>query len=449
MNPAAIVFLAVALGACNVALRRLYRNPMKRAIALVLFLAGVACVAADEAPNPSAAAWVGTITTEGSVTTVVNESGSVWGGTSTLVEELSIGVDAGEEPYMFGTIGGLAATDDRIFVLDRSIPTVRVFDEQGKHLQDIGREGAGPGELESPSDIKIDDDADRLYVRDYILNRITVFDLAGGLIDTWPLDGTFSTIQPMVSGVGGRLYTKKVVERGDGSGERRMGMVPYAPDGSLGEAIVEPSLPVDAPALPPVVGTGFRFEGPVPFSPRYVWTMSPTLAQVAGTSDRYSFELRGPSATTIVERWVEPVPLASDEAAWHKRARIAINRSFQEDWAWGSAPMPAHKPFFEELYADLDGRIWVRRLGPGVHAGECDEDPDPGPAPGIRYCWQDTVIFDVFEAAGRFLGQVELPQTLRFSSKPLITGDTIILVQEDDAGTIMVKRYRMVRPATS
>ncbi len=39
--------------------------------------------------------WVGTITTEGNVTPVVNESGSMWGGTATLVEQASIGAEAG------------------------------------------------------------------------------------------------------------------------------------------------------------------------------------------------------------------------------------------------------------------------------------------------------------------------------------------------------------------
>jgi hypothetical protein len=30
--------------------------------------------------------WAGTISTQGNVTTVVNESGSVWGGVATIVE---------------------------------------------------------------------------------------------------------------------------------------------------------------------------------------------------------------------------------------------------------------------------------------------------------------------------------------------------------------------------
>jgi hypothetical protein len=35
---------------------------------------------------------------------VINESGSVWGGTARLVEEASIGVEAGNERYMLGNV---------------------------------------------------------------------------------------------------------------------------------------------------------------------------------------------------------------------------------------------------------------------------------------------------------------------------------------------------------
>ncbi len=47
-------------------------------VALIL----VACGPQESAPDTEGT-WVGTITTEGNVTTVVNESGSVWGGTAT------------------------------------------------------------------------------------------------------------------------------------------------------------------------------------------------------------------------------------------------------------------------------------------------------------------------------------------------------------------------------
>jgi len=61
-------------------------------------------------PEPAAdsgdTTWVGTITTEGNVTTVVNESGSVWGGTARLVEEASIGLAVGPEEYIRLSVQG-------------------------------------------------------------------------------------------------------------------------------------------------------------------------------------------------------------------------------------------------------------------------------------------------------------------------------------------------------
>ncbi len=54
----------------------------------------VACGPQESSPDTNDS-WVGTVTTEGNVTTVINESGSLWGGTATLVEEASIGVESG------------------------------------------------------------------------------------------------------------------------------------------------------------------------------------------------------------------------------------------------------------------------------------------------------------------------------------------------------------------
>ena len=80
----------------------------------------VACAPFEDPEASADAAWVGTITTEGNVTTVVNESGSVWGGTATPVEEASIGVDAGDEPYMLDVVSSVWADDRRIYVVTRT-----------------------------------------------------------------------------------------------------------------------------------------------------------------------------------------------------------------------------------------------------------------------------------------------------------------------------------------
>ncbi len=114
-------------------------NVPPRGIAAALLVATSAACASPAPDARSSAAWVGTITTEGNVTTVINESGSVWGGMARLVEEASIGVEAGPEEYMFGNVTAVWGTDGRTFVLDPQIPAVRVYDLAGSHLFDIGR----------------------------------------------------------------------------------------------------------------------------------------------------------------------------------------------------------------------------------------------------------------------------------------------------------------------
>ena len=99
-----------------------------------------ACARAENVAE-GAGSWVGTITTEGNVTTVVNESGSVWGGAAKLVEDLSIGVDSGAEEYMFGIIGAVHATPERIYAVDVQVPVIRMYDHDGVYLGDLGRAG--------------------------------------------------------------------------------------------------------------------------------------------------------------------------------------------------------------------------------------------------------------------------------------------------------------------
>lgn len=91
----------------------------KRSLIAIGLFALIGC--ASGAPDASTAdgTWVGTITTEGNVTTVVNESGSVWGGTARLVEELSIGVAAVAPEDMLAAARGMWDSGDRILLASR------------------------------------------------------------------------------------------------------------------------------------------------------------------------------------------------------------------------------------------------------------------------------------------------------------------------------------------
>ena len=118
--------------------------------------------------------WVGERTVVGDVTTVVNISGSVWGGKARLVEEISIGSLDGDDDDLLGRIRSITCDGERIFVLDDTVPVVRVYDLNGQHLTDFGRDGDGPGEFRRPRSMAINPADGTLFVRDGQNSRINI-----------------------------------------------------------------------------------------------------------------------------------------------------------------------------------------------------------------------------------------------------------------------------------
>jgi hypothetical protein len=187
----------------------------------------------------------------------------------------------------------------------------------------------------------------------------------------------------------------------------------------------------------------------VPHAPGAHFAVLPSAAIVSGISDSYRFEVEHPDGTyTVVERRVELPSVPSEEREWLTDYWTTEMRSVQPDWVWHTNPVPEQRPAFEGFFGDRGGRIWVHRIIGSEAIAQCD--PNAPVAPGVGpSCWRDLYGFDIFEeASGRFLGQVAVPPGARISSFswPAFLEDGPLLVVEDQAGTIMVKRYRLVLP---
>lgn len=98
------------------------------------------------------------------------------------------------------------------------------------------------------------------------------------------------------------------------------------------------------------------------------------------------------------------------------------------------------------------GEILVAREKPAEILSDCEPEPTADPAgyelsaAGFRpagTCFVMSYTIDVFSADGRYLGAFEMPQLHRYS---FIRGDMILTPEEDEAGVVMVKRYRQVLP---
>jgi len=413
--------------------------------ASVVALAVVACSSQESSPD-AIGAWVGSISTEGNVTIVVNESGSVWGGTATLVEEASIGVESGVDEYMFGEVIDLYADDGAIYVVDRQVPAVRAYDHEGRHLRDFGGPGQGPGEYTRPSTVWTTP-AGEVLVLDDGTRRINVYAPDGQpRDDVYPLaTGLFCCPVPWFVDAEGAVWIGHVDWDPRGSVFGYTGTLrEYGPDGATGRVREVPSIEFEAAA---VLGDDGR-PHTLPDSPQFVWSVSPSGRLIVGASDRYRFEIHDlDGSVTHVERSWERTPLSDEEVDWRRRFQIAVNRA---PAGWDGAELPRHMPAFMRFIAARTGEIWVSRPGPNRRLQDC-ADPSGGLEELMSRgpCWERTRTYEVFGPDGRFLGPVDLPDELRRLDQiapPWIAGDRFIAAFSDEAGTIMVKRYRLVLP---
>jgi hypothetical protein len=395
-----------------------------------VLLAG--CASANEATGN----WVGTVSTDGDVTTVVNESGSVWGGNASLVEELSIGVESGPPEYMFGEISWVHADDTGILVGDQQTPAVRQFAADGSHVRDIGGEGEGPGEYQRPEQIAIAPDG-RIFVVDGG-RRINVYDTDGEVLETLPLG----------RGVVRGGYIPLVI---DDAGRPWLVYRDYDlmdPVARQRPTYVLRALTVEGPTGEPrrvpegeVAGAG----NPL-LHPAWHWNVTPSGDLLVGDSGAYRFERRAADGgIMIVERYWEPVPVSEEETAY-----LAHLDTLRETSRLASNPIPATKPAFLALLGASTGETWLLRQGPGFRVPGCNDRP--GSIEEILeadVCWQDALFFDGFDEEGKYLGSVDVPDEMReqirmWARTPHFAGEHLTAVAIDKAGTIMVKRYRIV-----
>ena len=104
--------------------------------------------------------------------TVRTIQGQVWSGNARLEEEISIGSNE-EGPYLFEMITDIEADSEHIYVLDGRASTLRVYDLDGQFIRNIGGPGEGPGEFRIPSQVVIDERANRIGAGRTRISRAT------------------------------------------------------------------------------------------------------------------------------------------------------------------------------------------------------------------------------------------------------------------------------------
>ncbi len=456
-----------------------WRHASVRALALTTTLALAACSGSNPdngASNgaSSAGEYIAERSSVDGVDTVRTVSGSRWGGEGQLVEELSIGVDIGDEPYLFGAITAAWATEDRIYIVDSQVPAVRAFDLEGKYLFDIGNQGQGPGEYSRPVAMAVTGDG-RILVTDVQGGRLNIFDSEGNAVDDWGLGSPMAAMGLEIS-YDAEIFTR-VLEMPDmtkgGSFEVRMGMQAIGPDGLVGEPIFPPPIEYEPPTVSIDMMGNSRQMAILPFTPSYEWVMAPGGEMIVGVGNEYRFEIHAPAGnTTIVEKNWDRVAVNPGEVAFRADMAVSNFRRMAPDFQLDESEVPAHKAAFTGFRADCSGRVWVVRQGPSRPDPDCTEiggsgagmrmmmlSAGPGGGGGdVRIstggvgggeeyngeCWANTYVFDVFElATGEFLGTVPAPEQ-GFNIPLFVDGNTVLASVTDAMGITRLKKYRLV-----
>ncbi len=413
---------------------------------MLLPAAGIFLVACSGRNDGRAGEWVAETFTDGSVRTVRTISGSVWNGPAHLVEEASIGEADGDEHYLLGDIGSLCAHGGRIFLLDRQIPAVRVYDWNGRWIRNIGREGSGPGELRSPTSVRISQVDGRIFVRDGTQGRLNVYSSAGDPLDTWPIRTGFMTSRQLVVTPEGELYSSTWAPGGEDIVDMRSAMVNLTAEGFGPDTLLAPEYDFEEWRIE-IRSENQYISNNVPFSPTTTWAMTPLRTMIGGVSDDYRFDIHHPDGRIIrVEKQWDRMPVDPGERAWHRARATANMRGMQEGWAWNGPEPPHVKPPFDEFMADADGRIWVIRAGPGILNPDAPAEPEDRTEFWRNPRWRDSYFIDVFDHEGRFLGSLDIPAGFELYPEPYFDGDTVIALVTDAADVPRVKRFRLVIP---
>jgi len=96
-----------------------------------------------------------------------------------FIVDLSIGVDEGEDDYMFSNPADIDSDiEGNIYVLDYRDCVLKKYDPHGKFVAQIGRKGQGPGEFTNPYSMTISHQ-NLIYIGDTNLNKIEVLSPTG------------------------------------------------------------------------------------------------------------------------------------------------------------------------------------------------------------------------------------------------------------------------------
>lgn len=339
---------------------------------------------------------------------------------------IDIGVLDGGEPYqLYQVSGALLLPDGRLVVANGGSKELRFYDAGGRHLESVGREGEGPGEFGALGGLELARDS--LYVFDWRLVRVSVFDL----------DGVFARSYPVR--VPGIAFPNAVGLLDDGGWVVLSGFA-FSPQ-DIAALVRDTSLVVHLHADGVAADTIGRFPtveffvyGNGSMTTAVSRAFGRSLASAAGgtrlylgDTERYQIAGYGPTGTleSILRRRVaaRSVTGADIEAYKEVDRRRLVDPQYRQQMErlLAEMPYPEEMPAFGALQTDAEENLWVSEYG----------------MPGA-----DDATWTVYAPDGVPTASVAVPARFQITQ---IGADFVCGRWEDEVGVEHVRVYRLVK----
>lgn len=346
--------------------------------------------------------WQGTIEEVDRVTIVNNSKEPMYSeDVFSMEEEISIGEAEGEEEYMFSRINDIDVDDERhVYVAEGAFAHIRVFDENGEYLREIGRKGQGPGEMQMPIYVQIIPQ-NEVIVHDYIAQRLSFFSLDGKFLRQKSTAKTRNPFIPIKMDAYGNLIV----------------MAAFAPPPIGGK-----ELKMYDSNLELLMMVAKEEKGIIGIfdigKPSWYCDVSPSDNIVWGDSKEYVIQILNTEGDLIKKIIKEYKPLkytTEDKEVYYNRYSGFVKRG-------GKLNFRDHFPAFSEISVDDEERIFVKTYE-RVEGSE------------------ESFYFDVFDSKGIYIAKVPIRTNLNRNS--VWKKGKLYTIEEDEDGYEYIKRYKV------
>lgn len=358
------------------------------------------------------AEWKGKIEVENGVRVIKNPVEPLFGELIfDLEEDLAIGNDK-DEKYMFYRASDIELDNqDNIYLLDSGNSRVQKFDRNGHYLQTFGRKGQGPGEFGRPFRIFVDDQSN-IYVSE--MRSIQVFDSKGKF--TRSISVSFFLLDFVINQDG------SITGYGSVQSEQGQNFEVVIMD-STGKILKHES---KFPGINIVLRESAGFMLSHDYSPNLWFSPIDKRGVIYGYSPEYKLFLIDQSGNNLlIIKKDDPLQSISDKEK-DKIINDSIEDTARQGRKWPrdvveqAANFPKYRPFFDRIFSDDKGRIYVRKIKSVLEKSE-------------------PVEFDIFSLDGYLLYKA----SLAFTPELIRNGYLYDIYTSEESGEVKIKRYRI------